>query len=193
MDIKAFDRAMREVPKDLHRELLAGIKTHHRRFMGVFKRTRLRKKKSGQGVQTRSGALRRSFDNVWGGTDLDSMFVQSFSAGVPYASIQEEGGEVTPKRGNWLTIPLDAAKTAAGVTRKPARQWNDTFFRMSKAGNLILFQQKPNEIIPLFLLVRKVVLKGSLGFMDTWNEQLPKLVSIVNKATKKALEAAVIS
>ena len=184
---------MREVPVDLHRELLAGIKTHHRRFLGVFKRTRMRKSKSGDGVQTRSGALRRSFDNAWGGSDLDSMFVQTFSAGVPYASIQEEGGTITPKRGNWLTIPLDAAKTAAGVTRKPARQWNDTFFRKSKAGNLILFQKKPNEIVPLFLLLKKVVLKGNLGFMDTWNDQLPKLVKIVNKATKTALEAAVIS
>ena len=191
-DHENFSRAMREVPDDLFRELMAGIKTHHRRFLLHFKRTRLRKKKSGDGVQSRSGALRRSFDNAWGGNDLDSMFVQTHSAGVPYASIQEEGGEIKPRRGNWLTIPLDAAKTAAGVTRKPARQWNDTWFWRLPSGALLLMQDRGDDFVPLFLLVKKVVLKGTLGFMDTWDAELPKLVKIVNKATKSALEAVKI-
>ena len=188
-----FSRAMREVPDRLHTELLAGLKLHHRRFLGHFKRTRMRSSRSGDGVQSRSGALRRSFDHAWGGANLDDLFVSTFSAGVPYARIQEEGGEVKAKPGRYLAIPLDAAKTAAGVQRKPPRQWSDTFFIRSKKGTLLLMQKRAHDMIPLFAMVKRVVLKGDLGFMSTWDSQLPKLVKLVNKATQKALAPEVVA
>ena len=186
-DAEQFNRAMREVPGKLFDELRDGFKTHHRRFLNHFKRTRLRKTREGEGVQTRSGALRRSFHVESGGSRLEDLFATTFSAGVPYASIQEEGGEITPKRGKYLAIPLDAAKTRAGVTRKPPRQWTDTFFIRSKKGTLLLMQKRAHEMIPLFAMVKRVVIPGELGFMKTWDEQLPKLVTIVTKATKSAL------
>jgi hypothetical protein len=80
---------------------------------------------------------------------------------------------IAPKKVKFLTIPLPAAMTKAGVVKGPARsaQWGDTFVRKSKAGNLIIFGKKRimkgkkegelrGEVIPLFLLVKNVKVKA---------------------------------
>lgn len=77
---------------------------------------------------------------------------------VPYASVHEGPNPTTirPKRGRYLTIPLDAAKTGAGVMRAPARAWPNTYVRRSRAGNLIIWSQNGE---PLFLLRRSVTIR----------------------------------
>jgi hypothetical protein len=40
--------------------------------------------------------------------------------------------------------------------KKPAREWDDTFFHRSKAGNLVLLQSRGDKVVPLFLLVKQV-------------------------------------
>jgi len=85
-------------------------------------------------------------------------------------------GQVTtirPMRGQWLTIPLDAAKTKAGVPRGSAKSgmWGETFFSRSEKGNLILFGRKVaqkgkhagesrGKVLPLFRLVKQVKVKA---------------------------------
>jgi hypothetical protein len=77
---------------------------------------------------------------------------------------------IVPRYSNWLTIPLAAAKTAAGVAKSAYAlkgPWGDTFVRRSKAGNLIVFGklaytkgaragQTHGEIVPLFVLKKMV-------------------------------------
>ncbi|MEO0250057.1 MAG: hypothetical protein ABIN58_11140, partial [candidate division WOR-3 bacterium] len=76
---------------------------------------------------------------------------------------------IVPKARKWLTIPLPAAQTKAGVLRGSAQSgmWGETFFAKSKKGNLILFgrrvlQKGPKagemtgRIVPLFLLAKAV-------------------------------------
>jgi len=85
----------------------------------------------------------------------------------PYAGIQEEGGDIKAKNVTYLTIPLPAVKTKAGKTRGGARSFKNTFVKKSKKGNLIIFQNKGKDIIPLFLLRKKVTLKGKHYISDT--------------------------
>ncbi len=187
-----FDRAMRLVPGKLHTHLREHLYAYHTRFLNKFKRTRLRAGSSGDGVQSRSKALSRSFHTERMGDDLDSLLVRTFSAGVPYAAIQEEGGEVRPKTAQWLTIPLAAAKSPAGIAKGSARSFSDTFFRMI-GDRLFIFQKQGDEVVPLFRLVKSVRIKGTLGFFKTWQEQRGAFAAAVNKATKEALQPEAVS
>jgi phage gpG-like protein len=81
---------------------------------------------------------------------------------LAYASIQEHGGTIVPKHVQFLTIPLEAAKTAAGVTRYTAREiienpgiggFTGTFFAKG-----ILFGKAGSSIEPLFALKSSVTL-----------------------------------
>ena len=74
----------------------------------------------------------------------------------PYATIHEKGGTIQAKYAEYLTMPLPRALTPAGVVKKPATDWEDTFVQKSKKGNLIIFQKSGRNIIPLFVLKRKV-------------------------------------
>jgi len=81
--------------------------------------------------------------------------------------------KIVPKAKKWLTIPLQAAMTGAGVVRGNAPDssvWGNTFFQRSKKGNLILFGQRvmqkgkkagqtTGQIVPLFLLKKSVTVK----------------------------------
>lgn len=76
-----------------------------------------------------------------------------------YGRIQELGGTVKAVNTTYLTIPLDAAKTATGRTRGGARSFPNTFVLKSRAGRLIIMQKIGRGMRPLFLLVRQVRLQ----------------------------------
>jgi len=94
---------------------------------------------------------------------------------IPYARIQDVGGEIEPKNRQYLTIPL-------GGTRGRAADYKDTFFIETKAGKLFLAQRVSAKVFKrkttkgiklndsgvrlLFLLVKKVTLPGSSYFTD---------------------------
>ena len=75
-----------------------------------------------------------------------------------YASTQEFGATIKPKRAQYLTVPLPAALNANGTMKLPkARDYPRTFVAKSRRGNLIIFQKKGrNSIVPLFVLKRQV-------------------------------------
>ena len=113
----------------------------------------VKRRLSGESLRVRSGILRRSI-----GTEIreDGAEGRVGPQGIPYGRIHELGGEVRPVRARYLTIPLDAAKTPAGVARGRATDFKNTFFRRSAAGNLILFMQQGKGIVPLFVLKQRV-------------------------------------
>lgn len=186
VDSKQLERAMKQAPFRLFNRLQDRVTKHHRRFLGKFRRERFR---GDDAVQSRSKRLGQSFRVEHGGKDLDSLYARTFSSGVPYALIHELGGEITPTKKKWLTIPLDAAKTASGIMRASAMHWPDTFFMTSKKGNLLIMQDRGDaDPLPLFLLVRSVRLKPRLGFLDTWRKTEGDLFKEIDLAAKEALE-----
>jgi hypothetical protein len=88
--------------------------------------------------------------------------------GVPYGRIHETGGTIRAKNGKYLTIPLPAALNSDGTPKKrSAREWDRTFVRESKAGNLLIFQKRGSGIVPLYVLKKKVRIPARLGLGDT--------------------------
>jgi len=96
---------------------------------------------------------------------------------------------ITPKKGKYLTIPLPAAMTGAGVARGSARQgpWGETFVAKSKAGNLIIFGKRKittgkkagelrGQATPLFLLLKSVKIKARIHPEDIKAWIRPKLI-----------------
>lgn len=79
--------------------------------------------------------------------------------GVVYAATHEFGAVITPKRRQWLTIPLDAAKSSAGIPRLSAPEAinQGAFFVMSRRGNLLIAKaRRGGGITPLFALKKMV-------------------------------------
>lgn len=106
--------------------------------------------KSKDRLNVRSGRLRNSITTKM--VSRGNEHAGIIGSNVIYARIHEEGGEIKPVNVKYLTIPLPAAKTKAGVARGGARSYDDTFVKKSKAGNLIIFQKQGKQIVPLFLL-----------------------------------------
>jgi len=103
--------------------------------------------------------------------------VAGVNAGTAYARthIGRRGKKtvIRPKNSRYLTIPLDAAKTKAGVARGSARSgvFGDTFVMKSKKGNLLImgkrrFQKGKNagethgNLVPLFVLKKSVTVRA---------------------------------
>ena len=134
---------------------------------------------SGDPIQTRSGALRRSFGFEVSGSGLETQ-VRLFSKGLPYARMQEYGGTIRPKNKRYLTIPLPDALTPAGVLKGGARlvprgnryetaDGLPTFIFKSKRGNLLIGARAKNgETRLLYTLKPSVTLKARLGFAETF-------------------------
>lgn len=123
-------------------------------------------------IQTRSGALRRSF-----GFEERPGRVRIFSSGLPYIRVQEFGGAIRPTRRQFLTIPLPPALTPAGVLKGGARlvqrgrRWetargNPTFIRKR-----VIFEKDGDSIIPLYVLKTEVRLEPRLGFGRTFESK----------------------
>lgn len=150
------------------------------------------------GIQTRSGALRRSFGWETRGEGLDSA-LRVFSAGLPYARIQEEGGVVRPKNKRYLTVPLPDALTPGGSLKGGARlvprgnkyQTADglpTFVFRSKRGNLLVGARARNgRLRLLYALKPQVTLKPRLGFRETFERVTRPMIDV--ELRRAAVEA----
>ena len=180
---KALDKA----PFALHKHFRPQLTQHHR-----DQRNKVTRSMRGRpGIQTRTGALRRSFGVEARGDRIGTLNIRSFSAGVPYAAIQEFGGKIDAAPNKWLAVPLKAAKFPAGGVRGSPRSFEGTFFITSKAGNLILMG-KPTagarEAAPLFVMTKSVKVPARLGFMKTWNRMKGERAKAINRAASKALK-----
>lgn len=109
--------------------------------------------------------------------------------GVPYAFIHEYGGEITPVKAKALTVPLKAALTPAGVLRKTAREWKDTWLHITDDNNALICHETPSgDVEPLFILKRKVVIKASAwaskAVMATLDDLDKEIGDLVDEGTK---------
>lgn len=111
----------------------------------------------------RSGALARSYGHrVEMLSRLVRLEVGTIQPGssdkvLSYAAAQEFGATIRPRNRQYLTIPLAAAKTAAGVARGSARDYPNTFI----AKGIIFQRQAGGPPLPLFKLAKQVKIKGT--------------------------------
>lgn len=157
--------------------------------------------KPGGAIQTRTGALRRSLGFAVLDKGINSE-LKLFSAGLPYARIQEEGGTIRPKNKRYLTVPLPAALTAAGVLKGGARlvpsgakyktaDGDPTFIFRSKRGHLLVGARAKNgRTRLLYVLKPSVTLSARLGFRETFEKiTLPFLEAEMRRALETAVSA----
>ena len=132
----------------------------------------------GRNLKRRTGHLAQGLN--WVSVRREgSNFVMELESKAPYAAIQEHGGVIKPKKAKYLTVPLPAALTPAGVLRKEAREYPNAFIQRSRRGNLIIFDQRGNKIVPLFVLKKEVKIPPSHWFSDAVNRVDNELVQIL--------------
>jgi hypothetical protein len=217
VEINDLRNALRKVPEAMDKELRVAFRDHgfffratmiERQFTGFTTSA----PREGGRVQNRSGLLRRSFGSeVAGGLNKGSpLTLVVFSSGVKYARMQEYGGTVRPKRGQYLTIPLPDSMTRSGNPRYPggARQLFTQYpkqisiVKSPKSGKLFIVSDgKPGTNATkgknaqtqwLYILKKSVTIPPRLGFRSTWrstrvvNDRIQRL----NKAVQIALSRA---
>jgi len=160
-----FKQAERIITRQA-REMQRYVRTEH--LTGGTTSTRLR---------VRTGKLRASCIPIK--TEIKEGSVEGgISFGTVYGRVhvgpKGQTTTITPKKGKYLTIPLPAAMTGAGVARGSARKgpWGETFVAKSKeTGGLIIFGKRKimrgkkagelrGKITPLFLLLKSVRIKA---------------------------------
>lgn len=103
--------------------------------------------------------------------------VQGMIGGPVYLRIHEYGGTIRPKRAKYLAIPLPEALDSRGVPkRRGPRDWKNTFVAKSKKGNLLIFQKRGKDIVPLYALKSEVRIPARLGMKKTLEAGLPYFV-----------------
>lgn len=108
---------------------------------------------------------------------------------VAYGAIQEEGGTVVPKNGQFLAIPLDAMLTGNGVARGTAGQVRDNPGGFGFTGTFvhdgIVFGKQGNRgsIIPLFALKRSVTIPATHYLSTTLVQETTWMAARLEKLT----------
>lgn len=199
--IRRFGSRMREeIRKSLTTEMAVFVKYIRETYLtGGTKETKL---------AVRSGKLRASLRSV-----PPAIKNTSVETGITVGTIYGPThfgplGQITtirPKVKQWLTIPLDAAKTKAGVARGAAKSgiWGETFFRreVDDEGKpiLILYGKKVSQrgryagqtrggIVPLFRLVKEVKIPARVDPRELARWIEPKLTEAFREATRRSTE-----
>lgn len=154
------------------------------------------------GPMARTGALRRSIAGTVAATPEGLRLVLSAGgrtggSDLRYAALQEYGGVIRPVNKKWLTIPVGAAKTRAGVTRGGARMFPDLRFQPSKnAPNQKAYlvrdvgRGKTARSEILFVLVKRSQIRPKRYLARAW-EQVPADAAIaMQAATTQVLQGA---
>jgi phage gpG-like protein len=155
---------------------------------------RIRELLSGEVLDPRTGNLRGSI-NADPLQDNGNEVRGTVSTDLIYAAIHEFGGTITPKTAQYLTIPLEAVLTAAGVARYSAREIIDapsmggfegTFF----AKGVLFGRRGRGDLTPLFALKTSVTLPARpymrRGLQDIEGEVQERLARAIEEAVSSA-------
>lgn len=161
---------------------------------------KLKENISGRLLHARSGHLRASMGSRV--DETESGVIATIGSGarqgerIKYADIHEKGGTITPRISQYLTIPLDAAKTPAGVTRFTARDVRDgaTKYDSSFVRKGIIFGvlkrggSSKRSIVPLFVLKTSVNIPASHYHKITAEESAKEVNAAVAIGVINAIE-----
>lgn len=202
------------IPSALEVELYQGLRDIGAGHLVAMKRRMERGTSSvgfGQHVRSSTGALQRSFAyEIRGRGTLGDLGMKVFSAGNVYANIQEFGGTITPKKAQFLAVPMPAIRRPNGsivgkysggprslmrsekeTGRDPA---GSTFVMRDERGKLFIAERvgkgKNAKIKLLWALVKRVRLRGGLGWFATWRGADADHSARLQLAARRALAKA---
>lgn len=156
---------------------------------------------TGQYLKRRTGGLARATQG-WMAGELDGVVgVRDQSAVDKYKWLLGDTPEhqpmvIRPKKGRYLTIPLDEAKTAAGNVKAEyaggLKSIDGGFFMKSKGGSLIFAIRKGKtsraRVRPLFVLVTSVEIYDTGAIIDGVMENLDAVTDAVTARIGEAIQ-----
>ena len=158
--------------------LLAGY-LRKERFTGGTTTTRLGVRSGKLRASVRTAQITENSNVIEGGMEFGTVYART------HVGPRGQVTTILPKNKKYLAIPLDAAKTPAGVAKGSPQsgKFGKTFFIKSKNGNLILMGQNTyakgqnvgkahGKVVPLFLMVKQVKIKARVH-----PEQIPKYIT----------------
>ena len=100
-----------------------------------------------------------------------------------YGPVHEYGAVVRPRRRKWLTVPLPAAQTPAGVTRYSARDYPGAFLLKTGSGKLFIAKRgsQKGKLDFLFVLKKEVKIPARRWFSIAARRALDKLPEYLGK------------
>jgi len=160
------------------------------RKASLFVENKLKENISGKILKVRTGRLRASIGsriNI-SREGISGVIGSGVRQGnrVVYANIHEIGGIITPKKVQWLTIPLAGALTPAGDLRggaTSARDFANTFIARN-----IIFQRQGKNIIPLFVLKKQVKIPARKYLSRTLEQTQRRIMQIMLDNISRALK-----
>lgn len=133
-------------------------------------------------LTVRTGKLSSRARAIAGGTRDRNFRLTVGAPYVPYALIHDTGGVITPKKSQYLTIPVPGSP-ADVYPRKSARSFQDTFVSNKKSKKTrLIFQRKGNQIIPLFFLKKLVKVPPREWISKAMEESVPILRDMLKNA-----------
>lgn len=174
------EEAMKRLGTNLPKAVVIAMRTVTL-FLQAYMKTR--KLTGGQPLHVRTGHLRSSIKaRIEQDQEKTTGIVGS---DLRYAKMHEFGKQNHhSSSGKYLTIPLDAAKTASGVARGPARSFQGTFLIKSKAGNLIIMGRPTpgaSSVKPLFVLKKSVNIPARPYMAPTIEENRERVLGVFTK------------
>jgi hypothetical protein len=143
------------------------------------------------GLHSRTAALKGSIEAIPPVEVSAHEIIAKVVAGqkLKYAWAQEEGGVIKAKNARFLAIPLDAAKTAAGVARFGPRQIESAGYTGSFVKGGILYGKQGDRIVPLFVFKRSVTLPKRAFMKPALAAMQPRIragfMSVLDRAVKE--------
>jgi phage gpG-like protein len=154
---------------------------------GALLANRLGRAAGGKILKSRTGDLRKSIGSkvVQNGEDISATVGSGTLTGgrMKYASIHEHGGVIRPKNGRFIAIPLQAARTPAGVARGTPRSYQNTFI-----AKRVIWQRIGKNIIPLFALKRSVTIPATHYMSRTMESNKEPIIKTFIRSINEAMK-----
>lgn len=175
-------------------KMFRGVKRAMQTWANDYLRELVTTRLSGDPVNRRTGNLARDWVVDVEGEDLADLSVTVKTQGTAnaYAGVLEYGGDITPKNGSFLWIPLPANQTSKGVARiSPTEAINQPhFIKWDGAGGPTFFGKSVVKqtkaqfaenfgIVPLFALRKHTHIDARMGAGSLFQERLPRLETAI--------------
>jgi len=191
INTKNLERAIRLFPKELKYELGDGMDHISRKFLKIFRQTRLQ---GPPGIRAHPHGIFTHFQRAsLVSQDIEGMGMVIFSDSK-IARMHEEGAIVKNPSGGKLAVPLSARKelfTSSGKLKKQYRQprllKNVIPIQLRGKTFLAKIKKKLRQILPIFVLKNSVRIRPRMMFYKTWDDMQNERINILNKSIEKAL------
>jgi len=196
INTKNLEKAIRLFPKELKMELGDGFDHISRKFLKIFKQTRLQ---GPPGVKARPHGIFTHFTRAnLVSRDIEGMGMTIFSDSK-ISRMHEEGATIKSAGGERLAAPLSARPEMFVGGQYPGRlkkRYRDpramkNVIRIILKGKqfLVKVKRRSRELLPLFVLKNQIRIRPRLGFYKTWDDMQNERIIILNKSVKKAIDS----